>query len=181
MLDNVKFNLANSFAFNIFAQSGSLICACLTLFFMISNDQGNKGSYFSSRIMRDELSHVTGISVLMYLLLTMVSAMLLYGVIKSKPSYILPFFGIQFIDYLFTMPQFLASVYTHPYHRYYMAKAKDQLDINDPNGNYKIDHMWGGPNAGPNTPNTPMYTTSLVFMALILIFKTYFLCIVRNI
>lgn len=113
----------------------------------------------------------------MYLLLSLVSAMLLYGVLKSKPSYILPFFGIQFIDYLFTMPQFLASIYTHPYHSYYVAKAKEQLDHQDTHrmtymDNTNMRSVW------PNTSNSSAYTTSLMMMTLILIFKTYFLCVV---
>ena len=147
-----------------------MICACLTLFFMLNND--TKPNYFSSRLIRDELSRVTGISVLMYLLLSLVSAMLLYGVIKSKPSYILPFFGIQFIDYLFTMPQFLASIYTQPYHSYYVTKAKEHLDMNDPNKSTYFDlrNMWAN--------SQHVYTTSLLLITLILIFKTYFLCVV---
>lgn len=136
---------------------------------MIDND--SKSNYFSSRLLRDELSRVTGISVLMYLLLSLVSAMLLYGVMKSKPSYILPFFGIQFIDYLFTMPQFLASIYTQPYHTYYVTKAKEQLEGSDPSKNLEMRNLWQGSPAH-------VYTTSLLFMTLILVFKTYFLCVV---
>lgn len=152
---------------------GSLICACFTLFFIVNNESKGVGN----RYFKEEFSRVTGISVLMYLLLSLVSAMLLYGVLKSKPSYILPFFGIQFIDYLFTMPQFLASIYTHPYHSYYVAKAKEQLDHQDTHrmtymDNTNMRSVW------PNTSNSSAYTTSLMMMTLILIFKTYFLCVV---
>lgn len=138
----------------------------------------------------------------MYLLLTLVSAMLLYGVLKAKPSYILPFFGIQFIDYLFTMPQFLASLYTHPYHGYYVSKTgKDVAHHHDQSGGSYISmrHVWP-PTSGSNGSNgadgssplgetyyksdfpssgpAHMYTTTLLFMTLLLIFKTYFLCVV---
>lgn len=141
---------------------------------MLNHD--SKSSYLASRLVRDELSRVTGISVLMYLLLTLVSAMLLYGVIKSKPSYILPFFGIQFIDYLFTMPQFLASVYTHPQHNYYMNKAREQMDMNDLKSSIGPDMYPRGGTWGHNPP--AMATTSMLFMTLILIFKTYFIVVV---
>lgn len=196
-------------------QGGSLICACLTLFFMASStsnsqQQQQQSTYMASRLARDELSRVTGISVLMYLLLTLVSAMLLYGVLKAKASYILPFFGIQFIDYLFTMPQFLASLYTHPYHGYYVSKAGKAGDQVDQSGGYlSMRHVWpptsspsssmasngsgssGGGGGGDSfhyptystgisTTSGPaqLYTTTLLFMTLLLIFKTYFLCVV---
>lgn len=159
-------------------QGGSLICTLLTMFFMINNDVELDRA--SSHMFRDDFARVTGISILMYLLLFLVSSMLLYGVIKSKPAYILPFFGIQFIDYLFTMPQFLASIYTHPYRQYYVTKAKEQLDLMDDvageSGTGK-----GGSNVTWNTVSSShesMFVSSLLFVTVILLAKTYFLCVV---
>lgn len=177
---------------------GSLICAAFTLYLMASNsaDAGGQRSanFLASRLARDELNRVTGISLLMYLLMSLVSSMLLYGVLKSKPSYILPFFGIQFIDYLFTMPQFLASIYTHPYHTYYVNKATvakdlaggDLREVWTPSSIDSSSTSWnevghfngGGLRMNTGSDSAQLYTTSVLFMTLQLIVKTYFLCLV---
>src|SRR5699024_4101816 len=101
---------------------------------------------------------------------------------KSKPRYILPFFGIQFIDYLFPIPQILASIYTHPYH-YDASKtsgkrmAGDELTGDQYGGNrhFEMRNPWANPAV---SSETHLHTTSLLFMLLILLFKTYFLCVV---
>ncbi|XP_027201596.2 uncharacterized protein LOC113795599 [Dermatophagoides pteronyssinus] len=173
--------------------AGSLICALLTFFFMVSNDHQGMHSYFASRFVRDETVRINLISVLMYLLLAWVSAMLLYGVIKSKPRYILPFFGIQFIDYLFTLPQFFA-LFTNPYH-YYAATAKttkNMMEIHGVNnvGNNVLSDSKLSTSDFDDMPNTTtvwastyqrnfqVYTTTLLVMTFFMIFKTYFLCVV---
>lgn len=164
--------------------AGSLICALLTFFFMVSNDHH---SYFAARFVRDETSRINLISVLMYLLLAWVSAMLLYGVIKSKPRYILPFFGIQFIDYLFTLPQFFA-LFTNPYH-YYATSAKTTKNMMEIHGVNSVPDSKLGTSDFDDLANTTVwassyqrnfqvYTTTLLVMTFFMIFKTYFLCVV---
>jgi len=93
-------------------------------------------------------------------------AMLLFGVLKSKPTYILPFFGIQFIDFLFTLPQFLTSLYSQPHNSQYHNWSDRRSTFLD------MRHIW--PNASPNN----VYTSSLLFTTLIVLFKSYFLCVV---
>lgn len=155
---------------------------------MVSNDHH---SYFATRFVRDETDRINLISVLMYLLLAWVSALLLYGVIKSKPRYILPFFGIQFIDYLFTLPQFFA-LFTNPYH-YYAETAKttkNMMEMHGMNtgGGAALDSKLSTSDFDdmPNTTvwtstyqrNFQVYTTTLLVMTFFMIFKTYFLCVV---
>ncbi|KAI7690389.1 Lysosomal-associated transmembrane protein 4B [Sarcoptes scabiei] len=148
-----------------------MICALLTFFFMVDNSDYVSQSYLATRF-RDEVNRINLISLLMYLMLALVSAMLLYGVIKSRPRYILPFFGIQFIDYLFTLPQFFASI-THPYH-YYVSKSKSMFDVQDNKTDLDdIRNVWSYSSYSSNA-----YTTSLLILTLIMIFKTYFLCVV---
>jgi len=110
-------------------------------------------------------SNTTSLAIIIYMLLSLVSAMLLYGVLKSRPTYILPFFGIQFIDFLYTLPQFLTSLYSQPvnYNSWESRKSNTFLDMR---------HIW--PNASPNNH----YTSSLLFTTLIVLFKSYFLCVV---
>jgi hypothetical protein len=109
-------------------------------------------------------STATTLAIVIYMLLSLVSAMLLYGVLKSRPTYILPFFGIQFIDFLFTLPQFLSSLYSQPMsYNSWERRSNTVLDMR---------HIW--PNASPNN----LYTSSLLFTTLIVLFKSYFLCVV---
>lgn len=157
----------SSFSF----QGGSLICACFTLFFMINNEF--KCDYLPYRFIDGEFNRVTGISVMIYLLLALVSAMLLYGVIKSKPSYILPFFGIQFIEYLFTMPKFLASFYSHPYHYHKINKMSRNIDIE-----LSVDMRNNWLDTSDASDISSFHIHALLFMTLVLVFKTYFLCVV---
>ena len=111
-------------------------------------------------------STTTSLAIVVYMLLTLVSAMLLFGVLKNKPTYILPFFGIQFIDFLFTLPQFLTSLYNQPNHPHYNVLNERRSTFLD------MRHIW--PNASPNN----VYTSSLLFTTLIVLFKSYFLCVV---
>ena len=111
-------------------------------------------------------STTTSLAIVVYMLLSLVSAMLLFGVLKSKPTYILPFFGIQFIDFLFTLPQFLTSLYSQPHTNQYHNWSDRRSTFLD------MRHIW--PNASPNN----VYTSSLLFTTLIVLFKSYFLCVV---
>jgi len=112
-------------------------------------------------------STTTSLAIVVYMLLSLVSAMLLFGVIKSKPTYILPFVGIQFIDFLFTLPQFLTSLYSQPNSHHYQNWSERRT-----NSFLDMRHIW--PNASPNN----LYTSSLLFTTLIVLFKSYFLCVV---
>lgn len=139
---------------------GSLICAIVTLALLSYGDNSN--SNWSS-MSESQRSTTTTLAIVIYMLLSLVSAMLLYGVLKSRPTYILPFFGIQFIDFLFTLPQFLTSLYSQPVSYNNYERRNTFLDMR---------HIW--PNASP----TNLYTSSLLFTTLIVLFKSYFLCVV---
>lgn len=142
-------------------KGGSLICAIVTIALLSYSDSAYLQSMSDS-----QRSTTTSLAIVVYMLLTLVSAMLLFGVLKSKPTYILPFFGIQFIDFLFTLPQFLTSLYSQP-NPHQLHNWSDRrstfLDMR---------HIW--PNASPNN----VYTSSLLFTTLIVLFKSYFLCVV---
>lgn len=137
-----------------------------TLFFIVNND---------TTFTRDEMnfvkrSNANFVSLLMYILLAFVSSMLLYAVMKSKPKYILPFFGIQFIDYLFSFPHLIATM-THADN--YLAKTnKNFLEFQDKEEFDDINNVWTYSNY------SHVYTTTLLLFSFVILLKTYFLCVV---
>lgn len=123
-------------------------------------------------------SAMVGTTLLLYPFLATISAMLIYGVMKSKPSYILPFFVIQFIDYLFTIPHFLANIYTTPMHRYYMGKAREQLELMDQADKGVLTGVDGNnftnEHAMMSLSNDAL-STSILLSLIVVLLKTYFL------
>ncbi|XP_054153249.1 lysosomal-associated transmembrane protein 4A-like [Oppia nitens] len=142
---------------------GSLICGIVTIALLSYSD-----SAYIQSLSDSNRSASASLAIVVYMLLSMVSAMLLYGVIKSRPTYILPFFGIQFIDFLFTLPQFLTSLYAHPNGNHY----QNWVDRRTSNTFLDMRHLW------PNASSNNVYTSSLLLMTLIVLFKSYFLCVV---
>ncbi|RWS05063.1 hypothetical protein B4U79_01342 [Dinothrombium tinctorium] len=108
-------------------------------------------------------STATYLAVTTYLFCATVSAMLLYGVIKSRPAYLMPFFGIQLFDFFFSLPTFLSSLYAHTTHTDYETSNYRLLDVK---------RLW--PNASPAV----VYSTTLLLAVCLMLFKGYFLCVV---
>jgi len=111
-------------------------------------------------------STATSLAIIIYMMCATVSAMLLYGVIKSRPSYLMPFFGIQLCDFFFTLPAFMTSLYSTP---------ANHNQWESPHGNsgwMDVKRVW------PNATPTAVYTSSLLVTTCIVLFKAYFLCVV---
>lgn len=51
------------------------------------------------------------LTVMFYVMIALVSAMLLYGVTKSRPSYLMPFFGMQLYNFFFSLPSSFSSFF----------------------------------------------------------------------
>lgn len=159
-----------------FFQTGSLFCMMMTLYIMF-----HKSSSLHVLMNNNENSAIFGTTLLLYPFLATISAMLIYGVMKSKPSYILPFFVIQFIDYLFTIPHFLANIYTHPMHRYYMGKAREQLELMDQTDKAVLTGVDGNNLANEHNMmsfSSEALSTSILLSLVVVLLKTYFLVIV---
>jgi len=158
---------------------GSLICGILFLALMSYTPEGtNEGSsswggsgsgsggrhrYGSDHSV--DRSTATTLAIIIYMMCATVSAMLLYGVIKSRPSYLMPFFGIQLCDFFFTLPAFMASLYTTPatYNHWENGASGSWMDVK---------RIWH--NATPTT----VYTSNLLITTCVVLFKGYFLCVV---
>ncbi|RWS31150.1 hypothetical protein B4U80_00728 [Leptotrombidium deliense] len=109
-------------------------------------------------------STATYLAITTYLFCATASGMLLYGVIKSRPAYLMPFFGIQLFDFFFSLPSFLSSLYAHTAHY-------NDLDATNPRF-LDVKRVW--PNASP----AAIYSLSLLFAVCIMLYKSYFLCVV---
>lgn len=155
-----------------------MICAIVTLA-MLSWPNGPGDIQWGPNLTDAQRSAATTLAIVIYMMLATVSAMLLYGVLKSRPSYILPFFGVQFIDFLFTLPQYLANFYYHSSSNQFAGKEM----FHGTNGGgagafshagfFDMKHLW------PSSPNYHQYPSSnLMIHTLIVIFKCYFLCVV---
>lgn len=154
-----------------------MICAILAIIALSwSNDLGD--IQLGSNLTDAQRSAATTLAIVIYMMLATVSAMLLYGVLKSRPSYILPFFGIQFIDFLFTLPQYLANFYYHSLSNHFTKETHHSTyggDIGQFShaGFFDMKHLW------PSSPNNHQYQgLNLMIHTLIVIFKCYFLCVV---
>lgn len=111
-------------------------------------------------------STAAALAVIVYLMCATVSGMLLFGVVKSRPSYLMPFFWIQLCDFFFSLPSFLSSLYAtpgSPYVNHY------QQSHSPPGG--LVGKFW--PHSGPSgAPSTLLISTCII------LFKGYFLCVV---
>lgn len=142
------------------AQAESLLCGVLFLVALISQhslDDG-KGVPGTGR------SAANSLAVVVYLMAATVSAMLLFGVVKSRPSYLMPFFWIRLCDFFFSLPAFLSSVYANP-------SYATHWDLSQPSSSFmdvrRLAHAQG--TAG---------THSLLVSTCVILFKGYFLCVV---
>ena|SRR6218665_1876038 len=160
-----------------------MTCGFLLMFIAMngaSNGSLSSSPYFQRIAGRpDEMNIYSGVSILMCFFLSLVSAMLLYGVIKAKPSYVLPFFCIQFIEYLHTILQFIGAIYAHPMSTFYMHRGRDSYGVDtignngDPVFPLNSQKVYNG-----NHFQAKEYTSSLLIMTVLLIFKTFFLSVV---
>lgn len=134
----------------------------VSLFYQQHNDLDGMRSAAWSPAHR---STATSLAVIIHMMYCTVSGMLIYGVIKSRPSYLMPFFGIQLCDFFFSLPTFLASLYTSPHNHweYQSHNSNELLDMR---------RLW--PNANPAT----LYTSSLLIATCFILCKGFFLCVV---
>ena len=153
-------------------QAGSLLCACLFLGDLIfshqsplmgsgtADDPMPSGRINPNAIAYGQRSTATSLAVIMYMMCATVAGMLLFGVVKSRPSYLMPFFWIQLCDFFFSLPSFLSSLYATPMHHSpysggSWSTATNQLKF-----------------------GSSHHTSSLLIATCIILFKGYFLCVV---
>ena len=110
-------------------------------------------------------SATNSLAVVIYMMCATVSAMLLFGVIKSRPSYLMPFFWIRLCDFFFSLPSFLSSLYANPAY----ATHWDQPPPTPPAGFIDMRRVW---------PPGTATTHSLLVSTCVVLFKGYFLCVV---
>ena len=112
-------------------------------------------------------STAAALAVVVYLMCATVSGMLLFGVVKSRPSYLMPFFWIQLCDFFFSLPSFLSSLYASPGSPY----ANHYQQTHSPPGGL-VGKFW--PHSSPGVAPT----STLLISTCIILFKGYFLCVV---
>lgn len=119
-------------------------------------------------------SSQSSLAVVIYMMCATVSGMLLYGVIKGRPSYLMPFFWIQLCDFFFSLPSFLTSLYATPGYnnQHWDAQAVTVPNTHTSGSVLDVKRIW------PSASTTTLYTSSLIFTAAVLLFKGYFLCVV---
>jgi len=158
--------------------------ACGFLLMFIAMNDATKGSLSSSpyfqRVVGDPMRQgndiriFSGVSILLSFFQSLVAAMLLYGVIKAKPSYVLPFFCIQFIEYLNTILQFVSRMYTYPMASFYIRSRSPHAMESMGGHGENLFEMNG--NSIPDAQRE--YSSSLLILTVILIFRTFFLSVV---
>lgn len=114
------------------------------------------------------------LAAVIFLMCAAVSGMLLFGVVKAKPSYLMPFFWIKLCDFFFTLPTFLSTLYG-PHHGY---------------GHHPPPSLQASFDSGAHTPNPGLMdvrkvfpsgsigTHSLLVSTCVVLSKGYFLCVV---
>ena len=102
----------------------------------------------------------------MCLLGASVSAILLYGVTKSRPACLMPFFWLRLCEFMALLPTFISSLYDHPIHGMY-----DQHPGIPKSFTYERPMMW--PPQGQPQPHKSLFFTTMVLMV-----QGYFLCVV---
>lgn len=118
------------------------------------------------------------LAAVIYLMYSMVSAMLLYGVVKGRPSYLMPFFWIKLCDFFFSLPTFLSTLYGphHPYGHHppssFVSAANFDSGAHTPSNPGLMDMRKVMP--GSSNP----VSHSLLVSTCIILFKGYFLCVV---
>lgn len=103
----------------------------------------------------------------MYLLSASVSAILLYGVTKSRPACLMPFFWLRLCEFMALLPSFISSLYDHPIH----SNMYDQLH-GMPNS-FRVERPMMWPPQGHPQPHKSLFFTTIVLMI-----QGYFLCVV---
>lgn len=112
-------------------QSGSLFCAILFMWEL----------WFQT-------SNAIALVVIVYLVCATISGILLLGVVKSRPTYLIPFFWFQLFDFFFSLLSFLSSHNTRQSHSPLIGKFSSIVTWNS------------------------LIPTCIIF------FKGYFLCVV---
>lgn len=102
----------------------------------------------------------------MHLLGASVSAILLYGVTKSKPACLMPFFWLRLCEFMSLLPTFISSLYDHPIHGMYDQHPGMPKSF----GYDRPTIMW--PQGQPHPQK------SLFFTTIVLMIQGYFLCVV---
>jgi hypothetical protein len=146
----------------IIIQAESLLCGVLFLVALIyqhSLAEEGKALPTAGR------SAANSLAVLIYLMAATVSAMLLFGVVQSRPSYLMPFFWIRLCDFFFSLPAFLSSLYANPAY----ASHWEQSHATPSPGFIDVKRVWPPGSAGSN---------SLLVSTCVILFKGYFLCVV---
>lgn len=117
----------------------------------------------------------------MYMMCATVAGMLLFGVVKSRPSYLMPFFWIQLCDFFFSLPSFLSSLYANPAHHGHYGSSWSSTSGGGMSGGDDVTRGSGGPfmrKFGFNHGTQAGHTSSLLIATCIILFKGYFLCVV---
>lgn len=133
-------------------------------------------SIHGGHVTQQSRAAANGLAAVIFLMCAAVSAMLLFGVVKAKPSYLMPFFWVKLCDFFFTLPTFLSTLYG-PHHHYghhppsSLASATFDSGTHTPNpGLMDVRKVFpGGSSIG---------THSLLVSTCVILFKGYFLCVV---
>ncbi|XP_015787971.1 lysosomal-associated transmembrane protein 4A [Tetranychus urticae] len=110
-------------------------------------------------------STTTSLNMMVSLMMATVSALLIYGVTKSRPSYLMPFFGIKLYIFFFSLPASISMLCFSPH-------LSSQYDSNGRTWGGEMKRLWS------SSDLTTAYTSS-VFMALIeFLYQSYFICVI---
>lgn len=92
-----------------------------------------------------------------------VSAILLYGVTKSKPACLMPFFWLRLWEFIVLLPTYISSLYDHPIHSMYDQHPGIPKPVA-----YDRPIMWS-----QGQPHRSLFFTTMFLMV-----QGYFLCVV---
>jgi len=119
------------------------------------------------------------LAVVVYMASATVSAMLLYGVVKGRPSYLMPFFWIRLCDFFFSLPTFMATLYANP------AYSASSHWNSESNGHHSFSHSSASSPPPGFTDMRKVWPAgshggapSLLVATCVILFKGYFLCVV---
>ena len=130
---------------------------------------GNQGSITDSSHTKPDITYPMALILVSNFIFTIISAFLIYGCAKNRPTLLLPFFGVQLFDFFHKFSSFIDRMDMSALHEQRVADGPfmNALTTKD----------------RPNTPryrdgNSPEYGSVMFTMLVVLLYKFYFILVV---
>lgn len=116
----------------------------------------------------------TTLLLMVNLMMGVVSAMLLYGVTKSKASYLMPFFGIQLYHFLFSLPSSLSRLNFNLSQKSF----RERLSMQSTPGSSPAERDFGWTAKAETEPHHLDYSFNFFVTLSYFLLDIYFICVV---